>query len=154
MNETKQKSCGYVFISYSDHSRNKIDENLSWCIVLARKSCIRNRWAPELHWWCIDHALIVHLFPFTVPSSSLTARARLGNLDLDFKLWILDLQSNAQSKNKFQRWSDICSWIPFWGGVCMGLYKKRRGNPFSDFVVSDRLQVRNPDFKMFSACEK
>lgn len=40
--------------------------------------------APELHWWCIDHALIVHLFAFTVPSSSLTARARLGNLDLDF----------------------------------------------------------------------
>ena len=36
----------------------------------------------------------------------------------------------------------------------MGLYKKRRGNPFSDFVFSDRLQVLNPDFKMFSACEK
>ena len=35
---------------------------------------------------------------------------RLGNLDLDLKIRISGLQSNAKSENGFQRW-DICSWI-------------------------------------------
>ena len=35
-----------------------------------------------------------------------------GNLVLDFKIRISDLQSNAKSENGFQRW-DICSFIPF-----------------------------------------
>ena len=35
---------------------------------------------------------------------------RLGNLDLDFKIRISDLQSNAKSEKEFQRW-DICFWI-------------------------------------------
>ena len=35
---------------------------------------------------------------------------RLGNLDLDSKIRISDLQSSAKSKNGFQRW-DICFWI-------------------------------------------
>ena len=35
---------------------------------------------------------------------------RLGNLDLDFKIRISDLQSNAKSENGFQRW-DIWFWI-------------------------------------------
>ena len=38
-------------------------------------------------------------------------RVWLGNLDLDFKIRISDLQSNAKSENGFQRW-DICFWIP------------------------------------------
>ena len=37
---------------------------------------------------------------------------RLGNLDLDFKIRISDLQTNAKSESGFQRW-DTCSWIPF-----------------------------------------
>ena len=37
---------------------------------------------------------------------------RLGNLDLDFKIRISDLQSNAKSENGFYR-RDICSWISF-----------------------------------------
>lgn len=93
-----------------------------------------------------------------MPSSSLTARARLGKLDLDFKIWILDLQSNAKNpKTNFNADQISVLGFPFeggGGGVCMGGYKKRRGNPFSDFAFSDRLQVRNPDFKLFSACEK
>ena len=36
----------------------------------------------------------------------------LGNLDLDFKIRISNLQKNAKSKNGFQRW-EICSWISF-----------------------------------------
>ena len=35
---------------------------------------------------------------------------RLGNLDLDFKIRISDLQSNAKSENRFQR-CNICFWI-------------------------------------------
>ena len=35
---------------------------------------------------------------------------RLGNLDLDFKVRISDLQSNAKSENGFQR-QNICFWI-------------------------------------------
>ena len=38
-------------------------------------------------------------------------RVWLGNLDLDFKIRISDLQSHAKSENGFQRW-DICFWIP------------------------------------------
>jgi len=40
---------------------------------------------------------------------------RLGNLDLDFKIRISDLQSNAKSEKRFQRW-EICfgfSFLPF-----------------------------------------
>ena len=28
----------------------------------------------------------------------------MGNLDVDFKIWILDLQLNAKSENGFQHW--------------------------------------------------
>ena len=35
---------------------------------------------------------------------------RLGNLDIDFKIRISDLQLNAKAENRFQR-GDICFWI-------------------------------------------
>ena len=37
---------------------------------------------------------------------------QLGNLDLDFKIRISDLQSNAKSQSGFQCWN-ICFWISF-----------------------------------------
>ena len=48
---------------------------------------------------------------------------RLGNLDLDFKIRILDLQSNAKSEKGFQR-RNICFWI--------FLFTVRLGNPKKD----------------------
>ena len=48
---------------------------------------------------------------------------RLGNLGLDFKIRISDLQSNAKSENGFQRWN-ICFWI--------FLFTVRLGNPKKD----------------------
>ena len=51
---------------------------------------------------------------------------RLGNLDLDLKIRISGLQSNAKSENGFQRW-DICSWIFIF---TVGL-----GNPKKDLIT-------------------
>ena len=39
---------------------------------------------------------------------------RLGNLVLDFKIWILNLHSNVKSENGFKPW-DICFWMSFQG---------------------------------------
>ena len=53
-----------------------------------------------------------------------TQRVRsIGNLDLDFKIRISDLQSNTKSENGFQRW-DICFWI--------FIFTVRLGNPKKD----------------------
>ena len=48
---------------------------------------------------------------------------RLGNLHLDFKIRISDLQSNAKSEKVFQR-RDICFWI--------FIFTVRLGNPKKD----------------------
>ena len=48
---------------------------------------------------------------------------RLANLDLDFKIQISDLQSNAKSENVSQR-RNICFWI--------FLFTVRLGNPKKD----------------------
>ena len=47
----------------------------------------------------------------------------MGNLDIDFKIRISDLQSNAKSENGFQR-LDICLWI--------FIFTVRLGNPKKD----------------------
>ena len=78
---------------------------------------------------------------------------RLENLDLDFKIRISDLQSNAKFENGFQRW-DICFWTFIFTvrlgnpkkdlktvlkncGLARGriLSKKKATVPFSDFPI-------------------
>ena len=94
------------------------------------------------------------------PCNSVLGCVRLGNLDLDFKIRILDLQSNVKSENRFQR-CNICFWIFLFtvrlgnpkkdlktvlrnsGLVCTCIISKKKtavhensfANPFSDFPV-------------------
>ena len=66
--------------------------------------------------------VVVVVVVFAVLVSILRVRS-IGNLDLDFKIRISDLQLNAKSENRFQR-CNICFWI--------FLFTVRLGNPKKD----------------------
>ena len=81
------------------------------------------------HSFLIDYCVFILLYYFFVFLRAMCRLSgddgcvRVGNLDLDFKILISDLQSNAKSENGFQRW-DICFWI--------FIFTVRLGNPKKD----------------------
>ena len=60
----------------------------------------------KLHWFCARGSYQTQTwsaFGDKFRSKKVLGCFRLGNLDLDFKIRISDLQSNAKSENRFQR---------------------------------------------------
>ena len=103
-----------------------------YCMPFSSTQACRHR----LRWLPVDSKIPVRvhrrntlLRPYESFSGHLGC-VRLGNLDLDFKIRISDLQSNAKSENGFQRW-DICFWI--------FIFTVRLGNPKKGF---EKLSLR------------